>query len=81
MLLTYPPVKMCHKDQKKKNAKVESKIKTKVIDGKHKRVRVEYVYETESKSESEEEESPSAFESPDSPVVNVQKVKHKKVIK
>ena len=64
--------------QERKKTKVDSKIKTKVIDGKCKCVRVEYVYEKESESESEKEESASASESPDSPVVKVQKVQHKR---
>ena len=52
--------------QKKKKPKTESKIKTKVIDGKQKCVHVEYVYETETDSESEQDNA-SASESPESP--------------
>lgn len=63
---------------KRKKAKLDSKIKMKVIDGKCTCLRVEYVYETESKSESKKEESASASESSDSSVVKVQKVKCEK---
>ena len=56
---------------------MESKVKTKVIDGKQKCVRVEYIYEMDTKSESDKEDSVSASKSPESPVV-VQKGKCKR---
>ena len=62
--------------QEKKKPKTESKIKTKVIDGKRKCVHVKYVYETEMESESEQDNA-SASKSPESPPP-VKKAKHKR---
>ena len=62
--------------QVKKKAKEDSKIKTKVIDGKCKHVHVEYVYETETETESEQDNA-SVSESPDSPPP-VKRSRHKK---
>ena len=64
------------KPQVKKKAKKDSKIKTKVINGKHKCVHAEYVYETETETESEQDNA-SVSESPDSPPP-VKRSRHKK---